>query len=173
MRLISKWSAIAMAAIVLGASLVVVTSQQVVSAQGAAGSTEPKMEDVFKNIKAFRGLPSEQLNPTMVFFEASLGVGCPYCHDADAAKRDLDTNPRKEIARRMIDMVSTVNKSTFAGNKRVTCFTCHMGRPVPIGVPNVTGEELPVALGEDYAPSRPAPAAVPTVTPAQVLDKYF
>ena len=59
--------------------------QQPVAAQGGAG---PKMEDQFMNIKALRGHPADQLNPTMVMFEAALGVGCPYCHDNDAAKRD-------------------------------------------------------------------------------------
>jgi hypothetical protein len=37
----------------------------------------------------------------------------------------------------------------------------------------VTGEELPVALGEDYPLSRPSPPAVPALTATQVLDKYF
>jgi photosynthetic reaction center cytochrome c subunit len=173
MNLIPKWSACATTAVILGISLTIGLGQKPVAAQGAAAGSDAKMEDVFKNIKAFRGLPAEQLNPTMVFFEASLGVGCPYCHDDDAAKRELDTKNQKIIARRMIDMVTTINKSTFGGARRVTCFTCHMGRSTPIGVPNVTGEELPVALGEDYPLSRPSPPAVPAVSATQVLDKYF
>ena len=173
MNLIPKRSAFAIAVLILGIFLTVGISQKPVSAQGAAVGSDAKMEDVFKNIRAFKGQPAEGLNPTMVFFEAALGVGCPYCHDDDAAKRDLDTKNTKIVARRMIDMVTTINKSTFGGAQRVTCFTCHMGRPTPIGVPNVTGEELPVALGEDYPLSRPSPPAVPAVGAAQVLDKYF
>src|SRR5258706_2527062 len=173
MNLIPKRSAFAIAVLILGIFLTVGISKEPVSAQGAAVGSDAKMEDVFKTIRAFKGQPAEGLNPTMVFFEAALGVGCPYCHDDDAAKRDLDTKNTKIVARRMIDMVMTVNKSTFGGAQRVTCFTCHMGRPTPIGVPNVTGEELPVALGEDYPLSRPSPPAVPAVGAAQVLDKYF
>jgi len=168
MHLISKRSTGAMAALALGFVLAVGFSQQPVGAQ-AAGD---KIEDQFKNIKSLRGLPADQLNPTMVFFEAALGVGCPYCHDNDAAKREVDSKPQKMIARQMIEMVNAVNKSTFAGNKKVTCFTCHMGRSTPIGTPNVTGEELPVALGEDYEASLPAAPAVPAITAAQLLDKY-
>ena len=72
----------------------------------------------FMNIKALKGHPADQLNPTMVMFEAALGVGCPYCHDNDAAKRELDTKPQKEVARRMIEMVNAVNKNTFGGANR-------------------------------------------------------
>ena len=173
MNLIPKQSAGVVTAVVLGISLTVGLSQKPVAAQGATGGTDPKIEDVFKNIKSLRGQPAELLNPTMVFFEASLGVGCPYCHDNDAAKRELDSKPQKLIARQMIDMVVSVNKTTFAGAKQVTCFTCHQGRNKPIGIPNVTGEELPPALGEDYVASLPPPPAVPTVSASQVLDKYF
>jgi hypothetical protein len=171
MNLIPKRSAGTMMAVAASVfSLTVGLSQKPVGAQDLAGQ---KMEDAFKNIKSFRGLPADELNPTMVFFEAALGVGCPYCHDNDAAKRDLDTKPTKLIARQMIDMVNTVNKSTFNGARRVTCFTCHMGRSTPVGVPNVTGGELPTALGEDYIASLPPAPPVPTgITAAQVLDKY-
>ena len=110
----------------------------------------------------------------MVMFEAALGVGCGHCHDNDAAKRELDSKPQKEIARRMIDMVTTLNKSSFGGTNKVTCFTCHNGRATPIAVPNVVGEELPPALGDDYLNSLPPAPAVPTaVTVNQLLDKYW
>jgi hypothetical protein len=156
-------------AMVLGTALMVAISQQPVAAQG----NDQKMEDVYKNIKALRGQSAELLNPTMVMFEAALGVGCGYCHDADAAKREVDSKPQKEIARRMIEMVTAVNKSTFGGTKKVTCFTCHSGRPAPIGVPNVVGEELPPALGEDYVASLiPAPP-VPKIGVNEVFDKYL
>src|SRR5262245_50320941 len=173
MILIPKKSALAITAMVLGACLAVGIGQQAVSAQdGGARGGERKVEDVFKNIKALKGQPAEMLNPTMVFFEASLGVGCPYCHDADAAKRELDSKPQKLIARQMIEMVNTINQNTFRGAKKVTCFTCHEGRNIPLGVPNVTNSELPPALGEDYLATLPQAAPVPQMGVAQVLDKY-
>ena len=168
MNLISnKWAG-AMTVAVLSFALAVGLSQKPVAAQGA----DAKMEQAFKNIKSLNGLPAEQLLPTMVMFEAALGVGCPYCHDNDAAKRELDSKPQKLIARQMIEMVNTVNKTTFAGNKKVSCFTCHSGRNFPIGTPNVTNEELPPALGEDYVAAMPPAAPVPAMSAAQVLDKF-
>jgi hypothetical protein len=172
MNLISnKWMG-AIVAAGLSFALAVGLGQAPVAAQGAAAGGEPKMEDAFKNIRSLRGLPADQLNPTMVLFEAALGVGCAYCHDADANKREVDNKPQKLIARQMIEMVNMVNKTTFAGNGKVTCFTCHMGRSTPIGTPNVTGEELPPALGEDYIASLPPAPAVPSMTAIQLLDKY-
>jgi hypothetical protein len=138
----------------------------------AAQSSDQKVEEVFKNIKVLNGQRADMLNPTMVLFEAALGVGCPYCHDNDANKREIDSKPQKLIARQMVEMVNAINKTTFRGQAKVTCFTCHQGRNIPIGVPNVTNNPLPPALGEDYAASLPPPPPVPTVTPAQVIDKY-
>ena len=145
--------------VALGALLVAVgVTQTTVAAQGSAGQ---KMEDAFLNIKSYRGQPADHLIPTMVYFEAALGVGCPYCHDNDAAKRELDTKPQKDTARRMIEMVNVLNKNSFGGAPRVTCFTCHAGRPMPIGVPNVVGQPLPPAFGEEYLANLPPAPPVP------------
>ncbi|PYR76638.1 MAG: c-type cytochrome [Acidobacteria bacterium] len=140
----------------------------------AAQSSDQKTEEVFKNIKVLNGQRADMLNPTMTMFEAALGVGCGYCHDNDGNKRELDTKPQKTIARGMIQMVDTINKTTFRGQAKVSCFTCHQGRNIPIGVPNVTNNALPPALGEDFVASLPPPPPVPSnVTPAQVIDKYI
>lgn len=174
MNLIPKQSVGAITALVLGISLTVGVSQKLVTAQApVALSNNQKVEDVFLNIKSLRGQPADMLNPTMVFFEAALGVGCPYCHDNDANKRELDSKPQKLIARRMIDMVTSINKETFNGARQVTCFTCHEGRSTPIGTPNVSGAELPRALGEDYLATLPPPPPVPAMSAGQVLDKYI
>lgn len=155
----------------LGAILVIVgLTQASVAAQGAA---DQKMEDAFRNIKSLRGQPADHLIPTMVYFEAALGVGCGYCHDNDATKREADTKPQKDVARRMIEMVHALNKNSFGGAPRVTCFTCHMGRPTPIGMPNVVGQPLPPALGEDYLANLPPAPPVPNMDAGQVFDKYI
>ena len=170
MRIGANRSTVLMAAAVLGFVLVAGVSQQPVVAQ----SSDQKVEEAFKNIKALNGQPADMLNPTMVMFEAALGVGCGYCHDADANKREVDSKPQKTIARGMIEMVNNINKTTFRGQARVTCFTCHQGRNIPIGVPNVTNSPLPPALGEDFVASLPPPPPVPTaVTPVQLIDKYI
>jgi Photosynthetic reaction centre cytochrome C subunit len=173
MKLIPRRSVGALIVAALGMFLMTVgVTQKPVAAQFAAGGSGPKMEDAFQNIKALNGHPADTLNPTMVYFEAALGVGCGYCHDNDATKRELDTKPQKQVARRMIEMVNTLNKNSFGGAPRVTCYTCHMGRPMPIGVPHVIGEALPPALGEDYYANLPPAPAAPAMNPAQVLDKY-
>ena len=73
----------------------------------------------------------------------------------------------------MIEMVNTVNKTTFAGANRVTCFTCHNGRPSPVAAPNVVGEQLPPALGETISRISRRRSAERRVTATQVLDKYL
>ncbi len=151
MRKGAERSTVLMTVAVLGFVLVAGVSQRPVAAQ----SSDQKVEQAFKNIKALNGQRADMLNPTMVMFEAALGVGCGYCHDADANKREVDSKPQKLIARQMIEMVNSVNKATFRGQAKVSCFTCHQGRNIPIGVPNVT---------------KPP---VPAVTPAQVIDKYI
>lgn len=158
--------------LVTAAALVLVLAAGFGQAPVAAQSSDQKVEEVFKNIKVLNGQRADMLNPTMVLFEAALGVGCPYCHDNDGNKRELDSKPQKLIARQMIEMVNSINKTTFRGSPKVTCFTCHEGRNIPIGVPNVTNNPLPPALGEDYVASLPPPPPVPGVTVTQVLDKY-
>jgi Photosynthetic reaction centre cytochrome C subunit len=168
-RLISTQSIVITAA-VAGFILAAGFNQAPVVAQ----SSDQKAEQVFKNIQSFKGQRADMLNPTMVLFEAALGVGCPYCHDADANKRELDVKPQKAIARQMIAMVDNINKTTFRGQARVSCFTCHQGRPLPIGVPNPTNHPYPTPLGDDYTASLPAPAPVPAgITAAQLIDKYI
>src|SRR6185503_12078174 len=102
-RLISARS-IAMTAAVTGFVLAAGFSQNPVVAQ----TSDQKAEQVFKNIQTFKGQRADMLNPTMVLFEAALGVGCGYCHDADANKRELDSKPQKAIARQMIEMVNNI-----------------------------------------------------------------
>src|SRR6267142_2417494 len=63
-----------------------------------------------------------------------VGVG------SDAAKRDLDTKPTKNVARAMIRMVNDINKNTFNGKDVVTCYTCHRGNTNPVVVLPYNGE---------------------------------
>ena len=94
----------------------------------------------FKNVQVLKGLPAELMQPSMQLMEISLGVHCVYCHDADGAKRELDTKPQKAIARRMITMTQDINKTMFNGAGRVTCFTCHQGHTKPGQVVPYNGE---------------------------------
>src|ERR1700730_13687184 len=74
------------------------------AAQGAA--PPQNVEAAFKNIEVLIGTPADRLFPTMQFFEASLGVGCEFCH---SGARDADT-ARKSKAREMVAMVRAINR---------------------------------------------------------------
>ena len=111
----------------------------------AGGQTEvaqkPLMsEDVFKNVQILKGIPVNQFMDTMGFFAASLGYNCTNCHGDEVVgnwgKYAVDT-PEKRTARRMIQVVSTINKTLFSGRDAVSCYTCHRGSPTPRVVPSL------------------------------------
>jgi hypothetical protein len=158
----------AIATVVVGIILAIGVNHRGVSAQQGG---EPLMEDVFENVTALNGEPAHLMLPTMIYFEAALGVGCPYCHDPDNTKRDLDTNELKDVARDMITMVNTLNENNFSGEEQVTCFTCHQGQAIPGSVPVVINAEVPPKL--EYTVSVPALPAIPSLTVAQIFDKYI
>jgi hypothetical protein len=113
-----------------------------------------------------KAIPSEQLQPSMQFIAASLGVECTFCHTAGAYDND-DKKP-KQAARKMIQMQMAINKDNFEGRPEVTCNSCHRGSHDPVAIPAIT----------DEGPKPPAPpaeganaAARPTAD--QILDKYL
>ena len=129
----------------------------------------PKLaEEEYKNIQALKGIPAEQIIPSMQFIAASLGVECEYCHVAHANEKD-DKKP-KVTARKMIDMMMAINKDNFEGHREVTCYSCHRGSTEPVGTPVITDEELRPADGEGKK-SGEAKASLPAAD--QLLDKYL
>ena len=84
-----------------------------------------------KNLKI---LQPDQVLPAMQGFRLALGVQCTYCHvRGDFAS---DENPKKDIARMMLNMVHDIN-SKFPGDykEHVTCYTCHRGAAAPLTAP--------------------------------------
>jgi hypothetical protein len=74
-------------------------------------------------------------------FRDALGVDCNYCHGG-GRPQEVDINPRKDIARKMIMLVRQIN-SQFpgtgvfpVGNQEVTCYTCHRGDTHPASMSN-------------------------------------
>ncbi len=88
-------------------------------------------EQVYKNIQALKGMPASRLLPAMNRLTQSLGVDCAHCHVPDAL--DKDDKPAKQTARKMFELVRTIN--TTLKTNRVTCYTCHRGQPQPISMP--------------------------------------
>lgn len=106
------------------------------TAAASAQSPDSKTADqVFKNIVQLKGIPSDQLMPTMQFISASLGVECSFCHVQ--GKMDADDKPTKLTARKMMAMTFEVNKTNFDGRPEITCNSCHRGAQHPLGTPAV------------------------------------
>src|SRR5262245_49151780 len=93
-------------------------------AQTTATQRPPMSEDVFKNVQALKGIPVDEFMNTMGVFSAALGMSCEDCHASNDSKWEnyaLDTSPKKRMARRMVQMVTTINKDNFGGRQMVTC----------------------------------------------------
>ena len=143
----------------------IIVLQVVVSAQ----QDDKPVEQVRKNIQVLKGLPSSQLLPVMHFMRTSLGVRCDYCHVAENGKYWMDDKPAKQTARRMLEMVSNINKANFGGQPVVTCNTCHRGSTKPIGVPAIgQGAFTNTTQTEDEAR-----VSTPFPTADQVFDNYI
>src|SRR5215471_16833646 len=106
-----------------------------------------KAEEQFKNIQVLKGIPADQVFPTMQFIAASLGVECDFCHVQNAFEKD-DKKP-KQTARKMMEMMFAINKENFQGNREVTCYSCHRGSANPAAIPAVMTEEMK-GMGEPH-----------------------
>ena len=65
----------------------------------------------------------------MFSLQTAMGVRCDFCHNM--ADRASDEKPAKVVARRMMEMVKNVNATTFNGEQKVSCYTCHHGEQKP------------------------------------------
>jgi len=132
-----------------------------------------KAEEQFKNIQVLKGIPAEQVFPTMQFITASLGVECEFCHVQNAFAKDDKKN--KQTARKMMEMMFAINKTNFEGHRVVTCYSCHHGSANPQAIPAVMTEELmPAEPKEAMSGPRAADAKDNGGPPAeQLVDKYL
>ncbi len=142
-------------------------------AQFGAAPQSPKLaEEQFKNIKVLKGVPADQIFPSMQFITASLGVECEYCHvrGDKGLEFEKDDKKNKVTARKMMEMMFAINKENFEGHRDVTCYSCHRGAANPVATPIISDEEP-----KPEAASAKSPAdAKPILPPAdQLLDKYL
>jgi photosynthetic reaction center cytochrome c subunit len=89
-------------------------------------------------VTVLRGMTVPAFEAEMQLMNQALGVSCNHCHvRANFAAED---NPRKAIARRMLEMTRTLNQQFFPNHQpaegesrlgKVTCFTCHQGTERP------------------------------------------
>ena len=137
----------------------------------AAGKTSA---EYYKNVttSTLKVLTPSDFLGAMGVMTAALGYDCSNCHPGagtDAMDWVTDSNPKKKIARTMIEMVASINKQSFGGSTRVTCFTCHHGLDQPT---------QSIQLDKLYAePLDEKPDIVQTgsgVPPAtKILDQYI
>ena len=111
---------------------------------------------LFKNVKLLRGLTGNRFMAGMQSMKANLGVKCAFCHLV--AEKDFPSDQRKEKlkARQMIKMNEEINRRTFKGEVRVTCWTCHRGEEEPKGRP--FAREIPEELSKLTADQLKQPA---------------
>jgi outer membrane lipoprotein-sorting protein len=120
----------------------------------------------FKNIQVLKDVPADQLIPAMQFVTASLGVDCEYCHLEHAF--DKDDKKAKVTARKMMEMMITINNENFENHRVVTCYTCHQGGSHPVGIPVISEREKKPEMMEDSPVS-----ATGNPAPDSLLDQYL
>ncbi|MGA9507115.1 MAG: c-type cytochrome [Candidatus Sulfotelmatobacter sp.] len=118
------------------------------AAPQVANAAEPKTAaKQFKNIQVLKDIPADQLIPAMQFITASLGVECEFCHVQGAFEK-YDKKPNL-TARKMMEMMFTINQENFEGHREVTCYSCHRGSTNPVGMPPVMTAESRPTSGEE------------------------
>ena len=141
----------------------------------ASAQARPKTAgEAFKNVttSTLKGLTVDDFIGAMGVMAAGLGYDCADCHrnaGYDTVDWAADSMPTKVTARKMIEMVDTINRANFAGVQLVTCWTCHHGREIPTtSVALDRLYETPNDEKDDILPKDPDGPP-----PAQILDKYI
>jgi hypothetical protein len=103
-----------------------------VCAQDAPKQDAPKKGGGGGPPKNLKLLKPEEVRPMMGSYVMALGTasagGCNFCHVQD---RSSDENPKKLVARKMIEMVNQINSQFPDGKVHVACYTCHRGKTMP------------------------------------------
>src|ERR1044071_848599 len=90
----------------------------------AAAARQLMSEQAFKNVTVLKGIPVDEFMNTMGFISAATNYNCIDCHVEPRSEGDWSVyaqdTPRKETARRMIQMVQDINRTNFKGVRVVT-----------------------------------------------------
>lgn len=141
------------------------------AAQTASQEKPLLSEQVFKNVQVLKGIPVDEFLGTMGIMAAALQFDCSDCHvNAGTATVDwaADT-PRKLMARRMVNMVATINQNNFGGRQVVTCWTCHRNRDKPLVTPTLAAiYGTPTVEPDDVITQFPG-----LPSPESIFDRYI
>jgi photosynthetic reaction center cytochrome c subunit len=96
----------------------------------------------WQNVQVLNDISVAEFNRTMVAMSTWVaGTGnCGYCHNLGNLAADTTAKGEplytKIVARRMIQMTRHINSQypQHVANTGVTCYTCHMGKPLPNGL---------------------------------------
>jgi photosynthetic reaction center cytochrome c subunit len=96
----------------------------------------------WQNVQVLNDISVGEFNRTMVAMSTWVaGTGnCAYCHNIANLAADTLPNGKplytKLVARRMLQMTRQINGqySQHVKNTGVTCYTCHLGKPLPNGL---------------------------------------
>jgi hypothetical protein len=160
---------------VILAGAVMATAWLVGHAMAAPPSDSPAKpltsDQAFKNVQVLKGIPLDDFMGTMGVMTGSLSFDCSECHTGagtDQVDWAADTQ-RKVVARKMINMVASLNRDNFGGRQVVTCYSCHHGRDRPLTTPTVESVYSPSPADMDDVL-----AQEPGQPPAeQIIDKYL
>src|SRR5262245_10344332 len=97
--------------------------------QNLVGHENEPAETYFKNISILKGRPASRLPGMMEALTGLIGVECEHCHVRDDFASD--DKPAKKMARAHFAMQARLNKEEFGGQNKVSCWTCHHGKPKP------------------------------------------
>jgi photosynthetic reaction center cytochrome c subunit len=145
-----------------------------------ASEQKPLMaEDVFKNVQLLKGISVKEFMDTMGFFSAATSLNCIDCHAAQESNESLagyaaDTS-LKQTARKMILLVNMINKTTFGGQRKVTCYTCHRATDHPKTIPSLLEQYGTPEDDPDEVEIASNALGQPTnaISADQILDKYL
>ncbi|HYR91949.1 MAG TPA: photosynthetic reaction center cytochrome c subunit family protein [Terriglobia bacterium] len=154
-----------------GIALVGLVSAALAAAQAPAQQAPLLSEQVFKNVQVLKGIPVDDFLQTMGIMAAALQFDCSDCHiGAGTEKVDWAADTaRKRMARIMVTMVATINRTNFGGRQMVTCWTCHRNRDKPLTTPIMdTIYGMPPYEPDDVVTQSPAAPSADSI-----LDKYL
>ncbi len=117
---------------------------------------EQPARTLFKNVKVLGELSGNRFMAAMQSMKANLGVKCATCHLVKEKDFPSDAKKEKRRARDMIKMTEEINRRTFQGEARVTCWTCHRGEEEPASRP--FSKEMPKELAKLTAAQLKEPA---------------
>jgi Photosynthetic reaction centre cytochrome C subunit len=122
----------------------------------ALGNDNRPASEVYKNVQILKDVPASQLIEIMKYYTRALGVRCEHCHVTAPgsqipgfgafSKDDLEA---KQTARKMIQMVRSIDKEFFSDKAGPRCWTCHRGstkpeiEPAPPAEKPAEGEKKP------------------------------